>query len=149
MKAAKGNCWWHFPPAGGFLSGAQSGGSANGGARLWQDPSFTQPRIHRTNSHNCCPCPPNHQQREIQWAQFEKYNWYNWRNTIDKLHSAEDTPHQLTQLNHQQSKIQWMQFEKYDWYNWRNTITVALCLFNFICLWVFFVVLRHQDQSFV
>ena len=54
-------------------SGAQSGaGSANGGARLWQDPSFTQPRIHRTNSHNCCPI--NHQQSKIQWMQFEKYN---------------------------------------------------------------------------
>ena len=39
------------------VSGAQSGaGAANGGAPLWQDPSFTQPRIHRTTSHNC-PCP--------------------------------------------------------------------------------------------
>ena len=49
------------------VSGAQSGaGAANGGAPLWQDPSFTQPRIQRTSSHNC-PGSLNHQQREIQF----------------------------------------------------------------------------------
>ena len=72
------------------VSGAQSGaGAANGGAPLWQDPSFTQPRIQRTSSHNC-PGSLNHQQREIQFIHWEKYNQcnsqsnyiYNWMNTL-------------------------------------------------------------------
>ena len=72
------------------VSGAQSGaGAANGGAPLWQDPSFTQPRIQRTSSHNC-PGSLNHQQREIQFIHWEKYKQcnsqsnyiYNWMNTL-------------------------------------------------------------------
>ena len=94
MTAAKSNRRWHFPPGAGaggwFLSGAQSGvGAANGGARLWQDPSFTQPRIHRTNSHNCPgPLTPSKERNiidtfgEIQLTHLEKYNWHSRRNTI-------------------------------------------------------------------
>ena len=72
------------------VSGAQSGaGAANGGAPLWQDPSFTQPRIQRTSSQNC-PGSLNHQQREIQFIHWEKYKQcnsqsnyiYNWMNTL-------------------------------------------------------------------